>query len=419
MIQLLERVEPKNFYAIATALSQELAASAIERDLEAGIPDAEIRRLKESGLLALNIPREYGGIGANWIESSKVLQELSKADGSIGQLYGNHLALVIIGQMVGTPAQAEYFYRITAQNNLFWGNAINTRDTRLKIEPVGDHYRVNGIKSFGTGTVVADMRVFSAMQDGAEMPIFFVIPKTREGVVYNNDWDNMGQRRTASGSFTFNNVIVYRDEIVGPSPFPESAFLTLPSVVAQLTKTYVYLGIAEGALEAAREYIQTTARPWMNSGVDRASQDPYILRLDIAVVKKNPLQVDRASQDPYILRQYGELWSSLQAAIALADRAAEQVQIAWDRGVALRLEERGETAIAVSTAKAFAIKVGTDITNRIFEVMGARATASRYGFDRYWRDLRTFSLHDPLDHKLRSIGNWVLNDEMPVPSQYS
>ncbi|WP_421656502.1 acyl-CoA dehydrogenase family protein [Leptothermofonsia sp. ETS-13] len=394
MIQLLERVELKDFHAIATALSEEFAASAVERDLEAGIPEEEIRRFKESGLLALNIPREYGGIGANWIESSKILQELSKADGSIGQLYGNHLALVIIG-MVGTPAQAEYFYRITAQNNLFWGNAINTRDTRLKIEPVGEHYRVNGIKSFGTGTVVADMRVFSAMQDGVEMPVFFVIPKTREGVVYNNDWDNMGQRRTASGSFTFNNVIVYRDEIVGPSPFPESAFLTIPSVIAQLTKTYVYLGIAEGALEAAREYIQTTARPWMNSGVDRASQDPYILR------------------------QYGELWSSLQAAISLADRAAEQVQIAWDRGVALSPEERGETAIAVSTAKAFAIKVGTDITNRIFELMGARATASRYGFDRYWRDLRTFSLHDPLDHKLRSIGNWVLNDEVPVPGQYS
>jgi alkylation response protein AidB-like acyl-CoA dehydrogenase len=239
------------------------------------------------------------------------------------------------------------------------------------------------------------MRVFSAVQSGVEMPVFFVLPKDREGVIYNNDWDNMGQRRTASGSFTFDDVIVHKDEILGPPPFPQSAFISMPSVLAQLTKAYVYLGVAEGALEAAREYILTTARPWMTSGVDRASYDPYILR------------------------QYGELWTGLQAAIALADQAAEQVQAAWDKGVALTIEDRGEVAIAVSTAKSFAIKVGTDITNRIFEVMGARATARHYGFDRYWRDLRTFSLHDPIDYKLRTIGNWVVNGEMPMPSQYS
>lgn len=395
MIQLLERIELKDYRAIAATLAKDFAATAIERDLKAGIPEAEVRKLKESGLLLLVIPREYGGIGASWVEAGKIVQELSKADGSIGQLYCNHLALVLIGQVVGTAAQAEFFYRTSAQNNLFWGNAINTRDTRLKIEPVGDHFRVNGVKGFGTGTAVADMRVFSAVQDGVDMPVFFVIPKQREGVIYNHDWENMGQRRTASGSFTFNNVIVYRDEIVGPSPFPESFFLAMPSVIAQLGKTYVYLGIAEGALESAREYIRTVARPWMTAGVDRASQDPYILR------------------------QYGELWGELQAAIALADRAAETVQEAWERGFGLTAEERGEAAIAVATAKTIAIKAGTNITNRMFEVMGARATASRYGFDRYWRDLRTFSLHDPVDYKLKSIGQWVLNGEAPMPSQYS
>jgi hypothetical protein len=50
------------------------------------------------------------------------------------------------------------------------------------------------LKSFGTGVVVADMRMFSAVQDGVEFPIFFVIPKDREGIRYNEDWmDEMGQ----------------------------------------------------------------------------------------------------------------------------------------------------------------------------------------------------------------------------------
>ena len=40
--------------------------------------------------------------------------------------------------------------------------------------------------------------------------------------------------------------------------------------------------------------------------------------------------------------------------------------------------------------------------------MGARATTAKYGFDRYWRNLRTFTLHDPVDYKIQEIGNWAL-----------
>ncbi len=126
-----------------------------------------------------------------------------------------------------------------------------------------------------------------------------------------------------------------------------------------------------------------------------------------------------ATQDPYILRNYGEFWVELQAAITLADKAASILQTAWEKDVKLTHEERGEAAIWVFAAKTFATKVGLEITSRIFEVMGARATAKKYGFDRYWRDMRTFTLHDPVDYKLRDVGNWVLNYELPIVTAYS
>jgi hypothetical protein len=56
MTQALERIEAKDSGAIATALSEELAHSAVERDLRAGIPEEEIQRLRESGLLSVVIP---------------------------------------------------------------------------------------------------------------------------------------------------------------------------------------------------------------------------------------------------------------------------------------------------------------------------------------------------------------------------
>ncbi len=226
MVQLLEVKESLKSIAIAVSLSKEFAITAVERDVTAGIPESEIERLRESGLLPLVVPKKYGGIGASWAEALKIVQELSKADGSIGQLYANHLNLTAVGHFSGTPEQKERYYRETAQNNWFWANAVNTRDTRLNITPEGNNFRVNGVKSFGTGVAAADVRVFSALQDGVEEPVLFVIPRDREGVISNHDWDNFGQRRTDSGSFTFHNVLVKKDEILGP-PIPPDKLMNL------------------------------------------------------------------------------------------------------------------------------------------------------------------------------------------------
>ncbi|MDX2216049.1 MAG: acyl-CoA dehydrogenase family protein [Oculatellaceae cyanobacterium bins.114] len=180
-----------------------------------------------------------------------------------------------------------------------------------------------------------------------------------------------------------------------PPTSPDGAFATFLGIVAQITKTSVYLGIAKGAFNAAQAYTTTQIRPWITSGVDSATKDPYILHT------------------------YGELWLELEAAIAYTDKVADLVQAAWDKGDDLTHQERGEVAVAVSAAKALATRSGLNIVNRIFEVTGTRSTATKYGFDRYWRDLRTFTLHDPVDYKLRDIGNWVLNHELPTVTQYS
>ncbi|PSB07680.1 monooxygenase [filamentous cyanobacterium CCP2] len=382
------------YQSIAISLSDELRQTAQERDRQSGIPNYEVRRLRELGLLPLVVPKAYGGGGATWVEALPIVREIAKADSSTAQLYGYHLLLTVLGQVLGTPEQADRHYQDTAKYHLFWGNAINVRDTRLQIEPDQEQYRVNGTKTFCTGTVVADRRVCAAMQEGSEIPVLFVVPKERSGIIYNHDWDTIGQRRTASGSFTFTNVQVMPDEIL-PAPDPKNIFATIFGVLGVVILTHIHLGVAEGAFEAAKDYTCTKTRPWLTSGVDQATQDPYILH------------------------HYGELWAQLQGAIALTHQATIQLQQAWDKGNALTLEERGEAAIVAAAAKTLSIQAGLTITNRIFEVMGARSTASHYGFDRYWRDMRTFTIHDPVDYKLREIGSWVLNGDFPFPTPYS
>lgn len=73
----------------------------------------------------------------------------------------------------------------------------------------------------------------------------------------------------------------------------------------------------------------------------------------------------------------------------------------------------------VAAAKVRTARASLDATARIFEVTGARAAARSYGFDRYWRDVRTHSLHDWLSYKVNEIGVFILRDETPTPTWYT
>jgi alkylation response protein AidB-like acyl-CoA dehydrogenase len=73
----------------------------------------------------------------------------------------------------------------------------------------------------------------------------------------------------------------------------------------------------------------------------------------------------------------------------------------------------------VAAAKVTTSKAGLEITSRMFEVMGARAASGPARIDRFWRNLRTHTLHDPVDYKIRELGDWALNHQLPKPSFYS
>jgi alkylation response protein AidB-like acyl-CoA dehydrogenase len=383
-----------DYRIIATSLAEEFAATAVERDAKGGTPKAERDKLRQSGLLKLVIPQEYGGLGDRWTTALQITRDFAKVDSSIAHLFSYHHLGVVAPHIFGTAEQKERYYKLTAENNWFWCNGFNPLDRRVSLTPEADHFRLNGIKSFCSGSVDSDLIPVTAMQSGVEGFAIAIVPTAREGVTVNGDWDNMGQRQTDSGSITFDNVLIQPEEILRPD-LNSGVFKTIRSCLTQITFANIYLGIALGALEAAQEYTRTQSRAWLTSGVEQATQDPYTLH------------------------HYGEMWVNLQAAIALTDQANQQVQATWERGDQLTAEERGKCAVAIASAKILATKVGLDVTSRIFEVMGTRSTASKYGFDRYWRNLRTFTLHDPVDYKIRAMGDWALNQQLPKPDYYS
>jgi alkylation response protein AidB-like acyl-CoA dehydrogenase len=109
----------------------------------------------------------------------------------------------------------------------------------------------------------------------------------------------------------------------------------------------------------------------------------------------------------------------LRSAQVLADVAGDLVDRYFPKGPAITARDRGETAIAIADAKVAAHHAALDISSRLFDIAGARATSRRFGYDRFWRNARTHTLHDPIDYKLRDLGRWELFGDYPTPTSYS
>ncbi|WP_044845747.1 acyl-CoA dehydrogenase family protein [Burkholderia sp. USMB20] len=381
--------------ALARAIDA-LRATAAERDRAGGHAADEKQRLADAGLLTLAVPREFGGQEAEWPAIYDTIRRIARVDSALAHLVGFQILQVVSVDVWGSAAQRERYLRGTVEHRWWWGNAVNPLDTRLVATATPDGgYRLDGVKGFCSGTRGSQRMTVSAHDPETGRAVFGVVPTDRDGITVNEDWDPIGQRQTDSGSVRFDGVTLAPDEVLHRSETPPTPRATLRTLVSQLVLTNLFVGLAEGALAEARDYVLEHGRPWINAGVAQASDDPYTLQ------------------------RFGDMRVQAVAAAALADRAAVALQRAWSRHDALTADERAEVALAVSDAKIVAQRAALENGEALFDACGARATAASHGLDRFWRNARTHTLHDPLDYRLRDVGRFALTGELPQASLYT
>lgn len=389
--------DAEGWIARAAEVAAVLATDAAARDRAGATPYAEIRLLKESGLVTLLGPTAHGGAGQDWPTAYRVVREVAKADGSIGQLLGYHYLWNWAARLVGTREQWEHVEAEAARHQWFFGGAVNPRDNDVIVTEDGDDLVFTGRKSFSTGSKVSDVTVLEGVFDGTDQHVFAIVPSDSEGLTFHDDWDNIGQRLTESGSVTLDGVRTPWSSAAGyvGKEFRPRVYNTLNVPVIQLVFVSFYLGIAAGALETAATYTRSKSRSWLHGGHERAVDEPYVIDA------------------------YGDLTAKLWAAEAFADTVAAEGQRLHDDPDAVTARTRGEFEVRVAAAKARATDVALEIANRVFEVTGARSTATAEGLDRFWRNIRTHTLHDPVAYKRREVGRWILEGELPEPTWYS
>lgn len=157
---------PAQWLDRAQEVADILAVDAVDRDRANKTPHAEVGLLKNSGLVTLLGPVEHGGGGQTWDTVYRVIRTVARADGSIGQLLGYHYLWSWAARLVATDAQIADVEELYTRENLFFGGAVNPRDSDLSITEVDGQLAYNGRKSFSTGGQVADLTVLEGVLTG-------------------------------------------------------------------------------------------------------------------------------------------------------------------------------------------------------------------------------------------------------------
>ncbi|MES5820120.1 SfnB family sulfur acquisition oxidoreductase [Streptomyces sp. RG80] len=375
--------------AVAAALAAEFRAGASARDSERRLPRAELDRLSASGLLAVTVPADHGGADVGAPTLAEIFRLLASADGSLAQIPQSHFAYVNVIRRQGTEEQRKFFFAELLAGRRF-GNAQSeagtkhVQDIRTRLAPRPDgSYVLDGVKHYSTGALFADWIPVLARAEYDKLHVAYV-PRDAPGLTVIDDWDGLGQRTTASGTVRLEGVVVPADRILPHHLTFEGP--QLHGAVAQLLHAAIDTGLAGAALAEAAEFVRTKSRPWFESGVETAAEDPLLIQ------------------------RFGELALQVRAAEALLREAARVVQAARD---GLTDDSAAEASIAVAIAKVQAARAAVDVASALFEVSGTRSALNSLNLHRHWRDARTHTLHDPTRWKVQHIGRYVLNGTRP------
>lgn len=372
---------------VAKKLAAQFLNGAAERDREGYLPIDELNAYSQSGLWGLTVPKAYGGLGASYSTIAWVSSIIAAADSSIAQIAHNHLTLVAHIALDGNEAQKKELFGLVLDGWRF-GNAFselhskNVAAFETRFIEDGDDVIVNGEKFYTTGALLAHIVPIVAINDQGQAALVFA-ERNAPGLTVTNNWSSFGQRTTASGAVKIENVRVPKQRVIIIEAFHNH---TAAGAISQIIQASIDAGIARQAIDETIDFVKNQSRPWLDS--DKPT----------------------AAEDVFTVHAIGDLKIKLHAAEALLERAGHLI----DKAVAQPNEQTVAIATtATSEAKVLTTGIAIEATNRLFELAGTRATLQQHNLDRYWRNARVHTLHDPVRWKYFHVGNYYLNGIHP------
>jgi alkylation response protein AidB-like acyl-CoA dehydrogenase len=358
--------------------AREIAPVAERIDRLDEYPRELIRKMGEYGLLGINAPTEYGGLGLDLLSSVIVGEEIAKVSLSAGLLIGvqNGLVGYPLAQFGTAEQKAKYLPRLVKGEIIGSygltepGVGSDAANVQTRAEKVGDSYRINGSKMWISQGYYADVvvlfaRTGSVEDKGAGMSAFLV-EKGTKGFEVGGKLEVMGVRGTGTAELVFSDCMVPASSMLGS---PGDGFLIAMAVLneGRVGAAAGAVGVAEAALEACISYSKKRVL------FDRPLHKLEAIRFIIA-----------------------EMATRTEAARLLTYRAA-------------CVHDRGEDYIKeASMAKLFATETAVWASERAIQIHGGIGLSKQLPVERYLRDAKVMDIVEGTSE----VQKWILAREL-------
>lgn len=335
----------------------EVAPVAARHDETGEFPHAIIQKLGALGFMGILVSPEYGGAGLDYVSYALIVEELSRADGSVGitmwahnSLCANHVNLF------GSKAQKEKRLVPLARGEAIgaWGltepgsgsDAAAMKSTAVR---EGRQFVLNGTKAFITNGSVGQIAVVMAVTDparGSKGISAFILERGMPGFSPGQRYKKLGLHASDTSELVFDGVRVPEGNLLGEL---HTGFVNAMQVLegGRIAMAAMAVGLAQGALDASLAYMkQRTA-------------------FGKPLAEFNGLQA-----------MVAEMATEIEAARLLTLRAAY-------------LKDHGRPARqAASMAKVFASEVGMRAATRAVQLHGGAGYMTEFPVERIFRDVK-------------------------------
>jgi alkylation response protein AidB-like acyl-CoA dehydrogenase len=336
----------------------EILPHVMEWDEVSHFPIEIMPKLAEMGLLGIIFPEEYGGAGLGYIEYVIAIEELSRVDGSVGIIVAAHNSLCSNHIFkFGSEAQKQKFLWPLAQGKKIGAWSLTEPEagsdaggTRTTAKRDGNHWIINGAKTFTTNGHYADVCVAMAVTDKSKAShgiSAFIIEKGAPGFKPGKKENKLGLRASDTSEVIFSDCRVPQENLLGDEGEGFTGSLKILDG-GRISIAALALGMAQGALDAAIKYAKQR-------------------------------------------KQFGQPISEFQAIqFKLADMATEVeaarllvYQAAW-------LADKNNVRFSreSSMAKLFASEVAVRVANECVQIHGGYGFIKDYPAEKFYRDVK-------------------------------
>jgi glutaryl-CoA dehydrogenase (non-decarboxylating) len=350
--------------AVREFAKKKIVPNADQWDADHYLPHKEVLKpMGELGFFGTVIPEAYGGEDMGWLAAMIVTEELAKASSSLRvqvnmQVLGCAFTIFTYGS---EDLKKKGYIEKLCTCEYLGGFGITESDAGSDVmalsstaEDMGDHWLLNGSKTWISNASVADVLIYYAYTDKSKgskgLSAFVIEPKNFNGIK-TSGLDKMGSHSSPSGEVFLDNTRVPKENILGkPGDGAKIVFGSLNQT--RLSAAAGAVGLAQACLDESIKYCNTRKQFGKPIGQFQMNQD-----------------------------MIAQMATEIEAARLLVYKAA----IAKDKG-------KLNNGLDVAQAKYFAGETAIKCANYAMRLFGAYGYSTEYPIARFYRDAPTYTM---------------------------